>query len=195
MASAQADGSGDIDIDRLQGLLVAVTSKMVVVVIQLRGDQDPNEIFEKLNFEGQPLTVLDLVRNEVFKGLSSNTSLANTFHRSRWQIFENDFGGANLSAKEVTSLRDGFFFPFSLVQNPQVTKNNMFRAFRDRWAEQYGEMEPIVRARRITEELRYWVPSYLAVTSAKRPDGLEDDGLWNAILQGCPPPVPSFHSR
>ncbi|MCX9103774.1 DUF262 domain-containing protein [Aeromonas veronii] len=64
------------------------------VQITLEPNDDANTAFSKLNFMGEPLTIADLVRNDVFSRLNEDkTDVLDKFYEKHWKPFEKSFPG------------------------------------------------------------------------------------------------------
>jgi uncharacterized protein with ParB-like and HNH nuclease domain len=81
------DGKGRFMKDQLLSFLDHLQNKLNLIVITLDEQDDANLIFSKLNATGIPLSLADLVRNEVFgKFASSDGKKADKFYDSRWHL-------------------------------------------------------------------------------------------------------------
>ena len=98
-----------------------ITHKLSMVSIALRDPTVAPKIFERLNFGAEPVTVADLVRNEVFAQSSEDAESAKSLFDSRWEPFVERFVDKN-------SDLDRFLFPYGLVQNPNIKKAELFPA-------------------------------------------------------------------
>lgn len=127
-----------------------VTTRLSVVSISLRDPTVAPKIFERLNYGAEPVTVADLVRNEVFARSGDDPQNALHLFSSRWEPFVGRFADKN------TDL-DRFLFPYGLMQNPNVKKADLFSALRKHW-EQFDPKQ-------IIEDLEQYQPAYLALTS------------------------------
>lgn len=68
------------------------------IEIILDGNDDANAIFSSLNAKGQPLALVDLVRNEVFHNLQHESGVEpDAFFKEHWRPFENRFAAGTLS--------------------------------------------------------------------------------------------------
>ena len=76
--------------DGLQGLehrTNIITDKLSVVSISLRDPTAAPKIFERLNYGAEPITVADLVRNEVFARSGNDPEAALHLFETRWEPF------------------------------------------------------------------------------------------------------------
>lgn len=78
----------------------ALKGALVVVLIDLATDDDPQVIFETLNARGEPLLPVDLVRNNVFLRIGRDGGDAETLYRQYWRDFDEKYW-----RKEVTQGR------------------------------------------------------------------------------------------
>ena len=58
--------------NKIYGLFQALRTGLVLVVIELEENDDPQVIFETLNARGQPLLPSDLIRNTIFYQASND---------------------------------------------------------------------------------------------------------------------------
>lgn len=89
------------------------------VEIRLGSEHDPNEVFDRLNKEGEKLGILDLVRNEVLKHLDEEPQKAQATFSNDWMPFEDAFDDEPAKAK--------YFFPFALTLDASATQASTFR--------------------------------------------------------------------
>jgi len=127
-----------------------VATRLSVVSISLRDPTVAPKIFERLNYGAEPVTVADLVRNEVFARSGDDPQMALHLFESRWEPFVGRFADKNADL-------DQFLFPYGLMQNPNVKKAELFTALRKRWEEFNPEA--------IINDLEQYQPAYLALAS------------------------------
>jgi hypothetical protein len=72
-----------------------VATRLSVVSISLRDPTVAPKIFERLNYGAEPVTVADLVRNEVFARSSDDPQTALHLFASRWEPFVGRFEDKN----------------------------------------------------------------------------------------------------
>ncbi|WP_243794290.1 DUF262 domain-containing protein [Saccharopolyspora gloriosae] len=75
---------------RAQALTNVITQSLQLVVIDLRSDENSQEIFETLNARGTPLTAADLIKNFVFQRLTAEGVDTHKAYVEDW-IFESSF--------------------------------------------------------------------------------------------------------
>ncbi len=129
-------------------LVSVLLERLKFVQIVLGDNQDPHQVFDSLNASGVRLENKDLIRNIVFQRLADKPVEAETLYRSKWIPLEQDLGPRF----------DSYFFPFSLVHSPNVTKSSLLSALRIRWKERAPT--------EIVEDLRTFVTPFNALTSS-----------------------------
>ena len=76
---------------RLDALWRALLTEFRIVFITLDEGDDAQVIFETLNSRGQPLTAMDLVRNDVYHRAAASGEDAEALILNKWTIFEDSF--------------------------------------------------------------------------------------------------------
>jgi hypothetical protein len=127
-----------------------LANRLSVVSISLVDPTVAPKIFERLNYGAEPVTVADLVRNEVFARSGDDPQTALHLFSSRWEPFVGRFADKN------TDL-DRFLFPYGLMYNPNVKKGDLFAGLRKQWE----QLDP----KQIIDDLEQYQPAYLALTS------------------------------
>jgi len=141
----------DEGLQALQDRVDILTTRLSVVSISLRDPTVAPKIFERLNYGAEPVTVADLVRNEVFARSGDDPQTALHLFASRWEPFVDRFADKNADL-------DRFLFPYGLMQNPNVRKADLFIALRKHW-EKFDSPEKII------DDLEQYQPAYLALAS------------------------------
>ncbi len=129
----------------LSRLADLVLMKLKFVQILTSDDENPHQVFDRLNNAGQRLQIVDLVRNAVFQKFGGRVADQETFYNTSWKPFED----------EMDEAIDGYFFPFALIHKPSTTQAQVFGDLKARWRN--------VSAPDILEELKRYVPEYLAL--------------------------------
>lgn len=112
----------------LESFLEHIQKKLNLIVITLDEQDDANIIFSKLNASGVPLSLADLVRNEVFsKFESSESKKAEKFYESRWHPFE-------LSFSKPADLNSFFPIYAYIAFGGAITKTGAFPELQKKWA-------------------------------------------------------------
>lgn len=70
---------------RASVLVDAVATRLQLVVIELKADEDAQEIFETLNARGTPLSAADLIKNLVFQRLNASPANAEKAYHEYWE--------------------------------------------------------------------------------------------------------------
>ncbi len=121
----QVDSEG---VERLRDIYKALLESMSVVQIVVRNPTDGPKIFDSLNSRQEPMTIGDLVRNEIFSRFaSSRPDDIEAIDRRSWQPFYSKF------RDDETNLFDAYFFPYGLVQDPNVRKSEVYESLRSQW--------------------------------------------------------------
>lgn len=89
-------------------LTTVLTRALQLVVIDLRPDEDSQEIFETLNARGTPLTAADLVKNFVFQRLTAEGVDTQKAYSREWP-FETTFWEKELSVGRYFITRSSLF--------------------------------------------------------------------------------------
>ena len=159
ISSAKKSSDGAVtDFETLETLRETILEKLELVEIRLGNEHDPNEVFDRLNKEGERLGIIDLVRNEVLKHLDSDPKAAQAGYSQEWKPFEDAFADESSKAK--------YFFPFALTLNDGVTQATTFSSLTKAWkvgltAGSENPVEFIVRS------LRRHQSSYNAIHSGR----------------------------
>lgn len=117
------------NLPRLRKLYTALLESMSVVQIDVWDPINGPKIFDSLNSRQEPMTTGDLVRNEIFgKVANEHPDKIEAIDQRSWQPFYNKFKtGAEIN------LFDSYFFPYGLIQNPNLRKSEVYAWLRDSW--------------------------------------------------------------
>jgi Protein of unknown function DUF262/Protein of unknown function (DUF1524) len=122
--------------ERVEELYSSLLQRMTVVQIDIVDALSGPKIFDSLNSAQQPMTVGDLVKNDVFsRGINSDPDLLD---REHWQPFFERFGEPKLG------LFDDYFFPFGLFRNPSVKKVEVYSSLQKEWISRSLTPEEII---------------------------------------------------
>lgn len=138
--------------ETLVAFLDLLLGKTELVEVQLADRHDASEVFDRLNRGGTPLTVADLVRNHVFGVVTKDRPLALSIHQTVWEPFEATF-------QDAQALSD-YFFPFTLLRDPQATKGRAIDVLEKRW-QQFASLDPMSRIKAIVSDLSEYAPAFL----------------------------------
>jgi len=155
--------------ERLRSIYGALLNSVSVVQIVVRNPVDGPKIFDSLNSRQEPITTGDLVRNEIFgKVANEDPNVIEGIDHGYWQPFYSRFrDGEN-------NLFDAYFFPYGLIQDPNVRKSEVFEKLRNQWR----SSSPA----EIIESLSIYQNAFL-------------DSVLGTNLQGHPPAVASAFRR
>ena len=115
-------------IERIRAIYSAILESISVVQIDVWDPTNGPKIFDGLNSRQEPMTIGDLVRNEIFARVSSeDINVIEQIDEHKWQPFYKKFqqGSKNLF--------DSYFFPYGLIQNPNLKKSEVYNSLRDSW--------------------------------------------------------------
>jgi hypothetical protein len=116
--------------DRLRALYTAILSFMSVVQIDVNDPTNGPKIFDSLNSRQEPMTVGDLIRNEIFSRITEeNTAESDRIYEQCWQPFYKHFN------QENRNFFDAYFFPYGLIHNPNLKKSEIYNALREKWSD------------------------------------------------------------
>jgi len=122
---AQVAESG---IERLRLVYTCLLQKMSVVQIDVQDPTNGPKIFDSLNSRQEPMTIGDLVRNDVFTRVAiDNPEEATTIDAHNWQPF---YEGFKIGDKNHF---DDYFFPFGLIHEPNLRKSEVYTTLKRHW--------------------------------------------------------------
>ena len=110
-------------VELLQEILTIVTERFTFVILELNDAATATKIFERLNFRGQRVGIVDLARNEIFSRVAEEPERAIKLFQDLWIPFLDNFEGR----------AEHFFFPYSLIHNSNSKKSELFRELRRIW--------------------------------------------------------------
>jgi hypothetical protein len=135
--------------DRVRALYSHMLNRVSVVQIDVWDPTNGPKIFDSLNSRQEPMTVGDLVRNDVFSRVANrDPAIIERIDAEAWQPFYKKF------EREGENLFDGYFFPFGLVKSPNLKKSEAYSFLRKGWE---GTSDPAV----VIAELSEFQDSYL----------------------------------
>lgn len=117
---------------RASTLVDAVATRLQVVVIELKADEDAQEIFETLNARGTPLTAADLIKNLVFQRLGAAPEAAEKAYHAYWEQFETPFWEQEIASGRVLWSRSSLFLTQWLTAQTQqdIPAREVFASFK-----------------------------------------------------------------
>lgn len=152
------DGDVSEKLAATEAIRDAVVENLEFVEIRLGNEHDPNEVFDRLNKEGEKLGILDLVRNEVLKHLDTQPQQAQATFSNDWLPFEDAFEDEAAKAK--------YFFPFALTLEESATQASTFRTLSDHLKEVEGA-GPQEKVTGMVRTLRRHQAAYNAIHSER----------------------------
>jgi hypothetical protein len=158
------DETGSQQVLRLRALLQAMLQNMHVIVITLADTDDAQVIFETLNFGGEPLAAMDLVRNDVFHRAARNNENIEDLMDTGWAMFETPFWKEKATQGRITKPRMDFFLAHTLAAETgkETLLNELYAAYkRYSAARNYPSVETELQA------LRKYAPTYQSLVLAE----------------------------
>lgn len=105
---------------RLDECLQAVKNALQVVVIDLDPDDDPQVIFETLNFRGEPLLPADLLRNFIFLRAARQGEPHEALYNEYWRRFDDLFWHQEVRQGRLYHPRSNLFMQHFLSSRQTV---------------------------------------------------------------------------
>ena len=130
---SDADGvvpPGD-ESSRAEQLTETLASRLVVVAIDLTGDDDAQLIFETLNDRGTPLLKADLIKNWVFRRGQKLGADVDKWSRTIWEDFDTDWWREEITQGRMSRSRVDIFLHYWLTMRlrDEVKQELVFRTF------------------------------------------------------------------
>jgi hypothetical protein len=156
---------------------------MSVVQIDVFDPTNGPKIFDSLNSRQEPMTVGDLIRNEVFSRVADQSpEVVERLDRDRWQPFYEKF------RQNEKNLFDSYFFPYGLTRNPNLSKSEIYGYLREQWKEMKSPAEIIDQlahtkplfARRFLVSMR-WMPHRRPIRSSCRSRKMRKKERWMKV--------------
>ncbi|MGC6448787.1 MAG: DUF262 domain-containing protein [Rubripirellula sp.] len=157
--------------DFYESLIDVFRNKLEFIEVQLADHHDPSHVFDRLNVQGQELTVFDLARNEIFRYFEKDNKKAETFYKQKWMPFEDEFV-APIKRKDIPTPKDftnhriGFWHPYALTKEGSVKSSprSIFETLKRVWqTDSITSKLPEI----ILEDLRTYMPIYNAITEGE----------------------------
>ena len=129
--------------ERANLLFEAVMRYVQLVEIQLDAEDDPQVIFETLNYRGVPLEPSDLIRNFIFLYAARQDKDVNALYNQWWKDYDEASGttvnsGKRRSAKGVFSAAGWtlFFFHYLTYRiGREIKMGHIYQEFKDWWGD------------------------------------------------------------
>jgi hypothetical protein len=110
--------------ERLEQIVEVVRNDLTFVFILLKDPGSATTVFEGLNDPGVPISVGDLVKNEIFSRIGYDEAPAKNLHANEWLPFKEKFGD---------SFND-YFFPYCVIFKSNASRTEMFSELRKLWS-------------------------------------------------------------
>jgi uncharacterized protein with ParB-like and HNH nuclease domain len=147
---------------RLRALLAAMLQDMHLIVITLAQSDDAQVIFETLNFGGEPLAAMDLVRNDVFHRAARRDEDVDELMDNGWAMFETAFWKAKATQGRITKPRMDFFLAHALAAETgrETLLNELYAAYK-----RYSAERAFPTVETELAVLRDYAPAYQALVT------------------------------
>lgn len=127
-------------LDRVRQVYSAILNQLSIVQIDVWDPTNGPKIFDSLNSRQEPMTIGDLVRNEVFRRVANeHPEIIERVDAEYWQPFYKKFH------QDGKNLFDGYFFPYGLTLWPNLKKSEVYSSLRKNWDE-IGDPAAIIAA-------------------------------------------------
>lgn len=144
---------------RLQVAYQALLEAMSIVQIDVWDPTNGPKIFDSLNSRQEPMTIGDLVRNEIFaKVADEHPDDIEQIDQHSWQPFYQKF------QMDGHNLFDSYFFPYGLVLDPNLKKSEVYTHLREEWKE-------IDDPKTIVEMLAVYQDAFIDLTTGQNTQG------------------------
>lgn len=146
-----ADGG----LPRCRSVQRAIIRQITFVQIGVEDPLQGTVIFDRLNSKSTPLTVGDLVKNDIFGRSQLSFSEFESFETETWAPFRRKFN-------DDKQLSD-FFFPYGLLQDSNLKKGEVYAHLRRKW--DYMTSQSTTAATEIIDDLSMWADHFLLTTT------------------------------
>lgn len=121
---------------RVDECFQTLRSALMVVVIDLQKDDDPQVIFETLNARGEPLLPADLLRNYIFFRANRDNLDIEAVYRKYWSRFDEEFWREEVSQGRLFRPRSDLFMQHFLAsrQGQDIPIKHLYVEYRH-WLE------------------------------------------------------------
>lgn len=118
--------------DRARELSETLAGRLVVVAIDLTGDDDAQLIFETLNDRGTPLLKADLIKNWVFRLGRDIDADVDRWARDVWEDFDTEWWREEITQGRLSRSRVDIFLHYWLTmrRREEVKAEQVFNAFK-----------------------------------------------------------------
>jgi hypothetical protein len=144
---------------RAKTLTAAMTTGLQLVVIDLRAEENSQEIFETLNARGTPLTAADLIKNFVFQRLATEGVDAHHAYAELWP-FDSDYWEKEVSVGRYPISRGSLFLNQWLISRvgEEIGPKSTFNRFKHYVEHESGRKmaDVLVEIKTQAETYRQW---------------------------------------
>lgn len=121
---------------RAQNMMGALMTDLLLVSIDLNNGEDPQEIFETLNFGGTPLAPSDLLRNWLLLRANERRENMNLLYETYWQPFDATPWTDELSVGRRSRMRVDVFMHHYLtsVRGESINAEKLYSEYKE-WSE------------------------------------------------------------
>jgi hypothetical protein len=122
--------------DRVDECFQTLRNALMVVVIDLEKDDDPQVIFETLNARGEPLLPADLLRNYIFLRVGRANLDVESVYKQYWSQFDEEFWRVEVKQGRLTRPRSDLFMQhfLSCHQGQDIPVKHLYVEYRH-WVE------------------------------------------------------------
>jgi len=122
--------------DRIDQCFQTLRNALMVVVIDLQKDDDPQVIFETLNARGEPLLPADLLRNYIFFRVNRDNLDVEATYKAYWARFDDEFWREEVKQGRLTRPRSDLFMQHFLAgkQGQDIPIKHLYVEYRH-WIE------------------------------------------------------------
>ena len=114
--------------EKLEEIFTEITLSCTMVSINIREKQNGPLIFDALNSRQEKITVGELIKNALFaRNKDLSISQMQHIHDAEWFPFVNRFQMGKLN------LLENYFFPYGLINNINLKKNNVYKDIVTSW--------------------------------------------------------------
>ena len=178
---ARCVGEDGFNRESLKALELTIVDTVEIAAINIAERHHPNEVFNRLNRPGQPLTVGDLVKNEIFRRLAADVTTAMRLYHEHWDPFERSFANRQQL--------DNYYYPFTLTVNDRATVAKAFRVLNDHWDKEFRGIDDSAKtAELIIKDLGQFVPDYNALSAGVSYTATPEVATWVERLARMPAP-------
>ena len=157
--------------ERLESLLNAVLEKLKLVVISLGEKDDAQIIFETLNSRGEPLSAMDLVRNNIFYRVEKQEAKVEPLYKKFWDPLDHAWWREAAPNARPTRPRIDHFLASALAAETgqQISMRELYAEYRA-----FAMPKGKPRFANVEDELKllqHYAPLYETLEGKKSIDG------------------------